>query len=42
MNLIDDVDAQVNAVRDWFDELADAHRLLPSALSNEEEETTLA
>ena len=29
MNLLDTCDAQVRAVADWFDELADAHRLLP-------------
>jgi len=38
MNLIDDVDAQVKAVRDWFDALADVHHLLPSASSIEEKE----
>jgi len=29
MNLLDTCDAQVRAVADWFDELADEHRLLP-------------
>jgi len=40
MNLIDDVELQVRAVGDWFDELADAHHLLPSAhlLVQEEDE----
>jgi len=45
MNLIEDVNLQVKAVSDWFDELADAHRLLPSAHhinDIEEEETTTA
>ncbi|MEP7296759.1 MAG: tRNA dihydrouridine synthase DusB [Burkholderiales bacterium] len=41
MNLIDDVDAQVNAVRDWFDELAGAHRLLPVAIHHLEVEETM-
>ena len=40
MNLIEDVAAQVNAVRDWFDELADAHHLLPAAHHIEEDEGT--
>ncbi len=31
MNTLDTCDAQVRAVNDWFDELGDAHRLLPSA-----------
>jgi tRNA-dihydrouridine synthase B len=31
MNRIEDVDVQVNAVRDWFDALADTHHRLPSA-----------
>jgi tRNA-dihydrouridine synthase B len=31
MNLIESCAAQVNAVNDWFDELADAHTLLPTA-----------
>jgi tRNA-dihydrouridine synthase B len=38
MNLIEDVEDQVRAVRDWFDELADTHRLLPSADTIEVEE----
>jgi tRNA-dihydrouridine synthase B len=45
MNLIEDVDAQVHAVSEWFDELADTHRLLPAAAPQhhlEEEETTTA
>ena len=43
MNLIEDVDAQVSAVRDWFDALADTHHLLPSAsLTPEEDEETHA
>ena len=29
MNRLETCDAQVNAVRDWFDELADTHHLLP-------------
>jgi len=37
MNLIEDLDAQVNAVRDWFDALADTHHLLPAASGAEEE-----
>jgi len=31
MNLIESCDAQVRAVNDWFDQLADTHRLLPVA-----------
>ena len=31
MNLIDNCDAQVRAVADWFDALGDVHRLLPAA-----------
>ncbi len=31
MNTLDTCDAQVRAVNDWFDELGDAHRLLPTA-----------
>ena len=31
MNLIETCEAQVSAVNDWFDELADTHHLLPSA-----------
>ena len=45
MNLIEDVNLQVKAVSDWFDELADTHHLLPSASHTndiEEEETTTA
>jgi tRNA-dihydrouridine synthase B len=47
MNLIEDVEAQVRAVGDWFDELADAHHLLPSAHTlveqeDEEEKRTTA
>jgi tRNA-dihydrouridine synthase B len=38
MNLIEDVEVQVRAVGDWFDELADAHHLLPSASALIEEE----
>jgi len=38
MNLIEDVEAQVRAVGDWFDELADTHHLLPSANTHIEEE----
>ena len=30
MNLLESCDAQVRAVTDWFDELADSHRLLPA------------
>ena len=30
MNLLESCDAQVSAVTDWFDELADAHTLLPA------------
>ena len=30
MNLLETCDAQVNAVTDWFDALADTHRLLPA------------
>lgn len=37
MNLIEDLDAQVSAVRDWFDALADTHHLLPAASGAEEE-----
>ena len=29
MNLLESCNAQVSAVTDWFDELADAHTLLP-------------
>ena len=32
MNLIDDCRAQIDAVGDWFDALADAHRRLPVAM----------
>ena len=32
MNLLDNCDAQVRAVTDWFDELAVSHRLLPAPL----------
>jgi len=35
MNLIDDCAAQVRAVADWFDGLADAHRLLPAAANDD-------
>ena len=38
MNLIEDVEVQVSAVGDWFDELADAHHLLPSTHTLVEEE----
>ena len=38
MNLIEDVEDQVRAVRDWFDALADRHHLLPSASSTCEED----
>jgi len=38
MNLIEDVEVQVRAVGDWFDELADAHHLLPSTHTLIEEE----
>ena len=31
MNLLESCETQVRAVTDWFDELADAHRLLPRA-----------
>jgi tRNA-dihydrouridine synthase B len=31
MNLIESCEAQLRAVADWFDELADAHHLLPTA-----------
>ena len=30
MNLLESCDAQVRAVTEWFDELADSHRLLPA------------
>jgi len=30
MNLLESCEAQVRAVSDWFDELADSHRLLPA------------
>ncbi|KNZ31039.1 MAG: tRNA-dihydrouridine synthase B [Methylibium sp. NZG] len=38
MNLLESCDAQVSAVTDWFDELADAHTLLPlhAAAANED------
>ncbi|HEY4067694.1 MAG TPA: tRNA dihydrouridine synthase DusB [Burkholderiaceae bacterium] len=32
MNLIEEVDAQLNAVRDWFDALGDRHHRLPDPL----------
>ena len=35
MNLIDDCAAQVRAAADWFDCLADAHRLLPAAANDD-------
>jgi tRNA-dihydrouridine synthase B len=40
MNLIEDVEVQVRAVGDWFDELAESHHLLPSPppLVDEEDE----
>ena len=38
MNLIEDVEDQVRAVRDWFDALADRHYLLPSAIPIKEED----
>ena len=38
MNLIEDVEVQVSAVGDWFDELADAHHRLPSTHTLVEEE----
>ncbi|MBC8055798.1 MAG: tRNA dihydrouridine synthase DusB [Rhizobiales bacterium] len=31
MNLLESCETQVRAVTDWFDQLADAHRLLPTA-----------
>ena len=31
MNLLETCESQVRAVTDWFDELADAHHLLPAA-----------
>jgi tRNA-dihydrouridine synthase B len=46
MNLLESCETQVNAVTDWFDELATTHRLLPSSSGAandsliEEEETT--
>jgi tRNA-dihydrouridine synthase B len=43
MNLLDSCETQVRAVADWFDALADSHRLLPRAAANEprtEEEPT--
>jgi tRNA-dihydrouridine synthase B len=41
MNLLETCETQVRAVTDWFDELADAHRLLPRAGDSaiEEQET---
>jgi tRNA-dihydrouridine synthase B len=33
MNRLESCDAQVRAVSDWFDRLADAHRLLPRAVA---------
>ena len=36
MNLLDTCETQVRAVTDWFDELADAHRLLPRARTEEQ------
>ena len=38
MNLIDNCDAQLRAVGDWFDQLADIHRRLPatSAAANDD------
>ena len=44
MNLIEDVEQQVAAVSEWFDELADTHHLLPPSAHQhtEEEETTPA
>ena len=38
MNLIDSVEAQVRAVSDWFDELADRCHLLPAACRIEEQD----
>jgi tRNA-dihydrouridine synthase B len=35
MNLIDDCAAQVRAVADWFDSLADAHHRLPAAANDD-------
>ena len=43
MNLIEDVECQVKAVRDWFDALTETHHLLPSgSLTCEEDEETHA
>ncbi len=33
MNLLETCESQVRAVTDWFDELADAHHLLPAAVA---------
>jgi tRNA-dihydrouridine synthase B len=35
MNLIDDCRAQVHAVAQWFDRLADDHHRLPAAAAND-------
>jgi tRNA-dihydrouridine synthase B len=34
MNLIDDCEAQVRALAEWFDGLADAHHRLPAAAND--------
>jgi tRNA-dihydrouridine synthase B len=36
MNAIEDCSAQVRAVADWFDRLADAHHRLPAAAANDD------
>jgi tRNA-dihydrouridine synthase B len=33
MNILESCDDQVRAVADWFDALADEHRLLPHAVA---------
>jgi len=43
MNTIDSCETQFGAVRDWFDDLAQAHRRLPDTPAQiEEDETSFA
>ena len=37
MNLLESCETQVRAVTDWFDELADTHRLLPRSVIDEQD-----
>ena len=39
MNLLETCESQVRAVTDWFDELADAHHLLPAAIAAANDES---